>query len=140
MNAMRSPVCTCPASTACPPNQTMAAETMFMISIMAGIMNVITRLVNSCVFIKRVLASSKRASSNCSRPNARMTDRPVSVSRDTRFTRSMSFCMILNFGMATFISTTSTQPMMTTATMTIQPMERSVRAIMMMPPMAKIGA
>ena len=111
-----------------------------MISIMSGIMNVMTRFVNSCVFIRRVFASSKRASSCCSRPNARMTGRPVRISRDTRFTRSMSFCMILNFGMATFIKKTMTTPMATTAAMMIQPMDRSVRAIMMMPPMARMGA
>ena len=140
MNAMRSPVCRLPASMACPPNQMIPTDTRFMMSIMSGIMKVITRLVNSCVFIRRVLASSKRASSCCSRPNARMTGKPVSSSRDTRFTRSMSFCMILNFGMATFMSTPMITAMAATAAMMIQPMDRSVRAIMMMPPMARMGA
>ena len=140
MNAMRSPVWSVPASMAWPPNHTMPTDTRFMMSIMSGITNVMTRFVNSCVFIRRVLASSKRPSSCCSRLNALTTERPMSISRDTRFTRSMSFCMILNFGMATLMSTTRMSAIASTATMTIQPIERLVRAIMMTPPIARMGA
>ena len=52
----------------------------------------------------------------------------------------MSFCMILNFGIATFMRNSITTAMASTAATMIQPMERFVRAIMMMPPMAKMGA
>ena len=117
----------------------MATDTPFMMSIISGIMNVMTRFVNSCVRMSRVEASSKRASSNSSRSNARMTGRPVSISRATRFTRSMSFCIILNLGMATFMSTPMSAKMMTTATTMIQPMAAFVRVTMMMPPMARMG-
>ena len=118
----------------------MATETAFMISIMHGIMNVMTRLVNNCVRIRRVDAVSKRASSKSSRSNARMTDRPVRISRATRFTRSMSFCIILNFGMATFMSTPMRANTIATATTMIQPMDAFVRVIMTMPPTARMGA
>ena len=118
----------------------MSTDTPFMMSIISGIMNVMTRFVNSWVFMRRVLATSKRCSSKGWRSNARMTGRPVSISRDTRFTRSMSFCMILNLGMATFMSTTMSTPMTTTASTMIQLMARFVRDTMMMPPMARMGA
>ena len=118
----------------------MATDTRFIMSIMSGIMNVITRFVNSCVFMRRRFASSKRSSSCDSRPNARTTGMPVRISRDTRFTRSMSFCMILNFGIATFMRNSITTAMASTAATMIQPIERFVRAIMIMPPMAKMGA
>ena len=42
---------------------------------------------------------------------ARTTGMPVRISRDTRFTRSMSFCMILNFGIATFMRNSITTAM-----------------------------
>ena len=51
----------------------------------------------------------------------------------------MSFCMILNFGIATFMRNSITTAMASTAATIIQPIERFV-AIMMMPPMAKMGA
>ena len=123
-----------------PPNHTIATDTQFMMSIMHGIMNVMTRFVNSCVFMRLRLASSKRASSCFSRPNARTTGRPVNVSRATRFTRSMSFCMTLNFGMAAVNSTSTRASTATTATTMIHAIDTFVCVIMMMPPMPRIGA
>ena len=41
----------------------MSTDTPFMMSIISGIMNVMTRFVNSCVFMSLVEASSKRFSS-----------------------------------------------------------------------------
>ena len=54
-------------SMAWPPNQTISRLMPFMISVMAGIIKVMVRLVNSWVFIRSLLAASKRSSSNFSR-------------------------------------------------------------------------
>ena len=103
-------------------------------------MNVMALFVNSWVFINATFASSKRSSSNDCLPNARMTEMPLSISRDTRFTRSMSFCMILNFGMATAMRMNMTTKMAATAKAMIQLMEKFVLDTMNMPPTARMGA
>ena len=51
-NAIMSPTCICPASTPFAPNQTMAMEITFIISIIVGIMQVMTRLTKRLVFVK----------------------------------------------------------------------------------------
>ena len=86
------------------------------------------------------LAPSKRFCSNSWRSNARMTGKPVSISRATRFTRSMSFCMMRNFGMAKNIRKPTTVNRHTTASTMIQLMEALVVDTMRMPPMARMGA
>ena len=111
-----------------------------MISVMPGIMKVMVRLVNSWVFIRSLLAASKRSSSNFSRLNARMGMMPVKISRLTRFSRSTSFCMILNLGMATCISTNTSASSSATASTMIQDRPVSVPATRTMPPMPRIGA
>ena len=65
MNAIMSPVWMVPASMYEPPTHTISTDTAFITSIMAGIMNVMVRLVNSCVRYSAVLALSKRCSSYC---------------------------------------------------------------------------
>ena len=123
-----------------PPNQMISRLTPFMIRVMAGIMKVMVRLVNSWVRIRSRLAASKRCSSNCSRLKARMGMMPVRISRLTRFSRSTSFCMILNLGRATCISTNTSTISSTTASTMIQDSEVSVRDTRMMPPMPRMGA
>ena len=140
MNAIMSPVWMAPWSIAWPPTHTMSTLTAFMMSMIAGVMNVMTRLVNSWVRIRVPFASSKRLASNSCRSNARMTGRPVSISRATRFTRSMSFCMILNFGMATAMRMPIRTNRHATASTMTQPMETSVVDTMTMPPIARMGA
>ena len=76
-----------------------------MIIIIPGIIKVMTRLVNSIVFVRSLFATSKRSSSFFSLPKARMTERPVRISLDTRLILSTSFCINWNFGMATAINT-----------------------------------
>ena len=110
-----------------------------MTNIIVGIMNAMARFVNSCVRYSAVLALSKRSSSYCCRSNARTTDKPVSISRDTKFTRSISFCIILNFGMATAMSMPIMMAITTTASTMIQLIETFVCETMTIPPMARIG-
>ncbi len=105
INAVMAPTCILPASILCAPNQTIPTVSRFMISIIPGIINVITRLVNSIVFVSARFASSKRSSSRSSLLNARITESPVRISRATRLIPSTSFCISLNFGIVTDIST-----------------------------------
>ena len=105
-----APTCSVPASTRCAATQVIRTPSPLMTNIIDGIMKVMTRFVKSCVRIRSVLASSKRSSSVFSLPNARTTISPVRISLETRFSRSTSFCMLLNFGIA---STTSVRMMPT---------------------------
>ena len=111
-----------------------------MISIMAGIMIFMTRLVNSWVFIRFLLAVSNRSSSYFSRSKARMTESPVRISLATRFRRSTSVCIFLNLGIATARSVITSTKIATTATTMIQLSPVRVPATLMMPPMPMIGA
>ena len=116
MNAIMSPTCMTPSETPRAPNHTMRMVTQFITSIMSGIMKLMERLVNSCVSMSSRLASSKRPSSWACRPKARMGMRPSSISRATRFTRSMSRCMRLKRGMVRPTSTPTTAHTEMTAT------------------------
>ena len=140
MNAIISPTCMLPRSIALPPNQTMSRLVPFMMSVINGIMATIVRLVNSWVFIRSVLALSKRFSSNSSRLNARMGIMPVRISRLTRFSRSTKTCICLNFGMATFIKTAMSASSAATATKMIHSSPVLPLATCIMPPMPKMGA
>ena len=100
INAVKAPTCMFPASILCAPTHTIPMESRFISIIIPGIMNVMTRLVNNMVFVRLRFASSNRSSSFSSRPNARMTERPVKISLDTRLILSTNFCISLNFGMA----------------------------------------
>ena len=70
-----------------------------------GVLKVMTRLVNSIVFVRSLFATSKRSSSFFSLPKARMTERPVRISLDTRLILSTNFCINWNFGIVTAINT-----------------------------------
>ena len=105
-----------------------------------GIINVITRFVKSCVRVSSRFASSNRFSSSFSRPNALITLRPVSISRDTRFTLSTSVCMILNFGIAMPTSVNINTRIAITATAIIHSIPDFVFATFMIPPIPTIGA
>ena len=76
-----------------------------MIIIIPGIIKVMTRLVNNIVFVRFLFATSKRSSSFFSLPNARITERPVKISLDTRLILSTNFCINWNFGIVTAINT-----------------------------------
>ncbi len=99
-----------------------------MTNIIPGIIRFITRLVNNCVFIKLRFAASKRSSSLFSLPNARMTDKPVKISRETRFKPSTNFCIILNLGIATETSNSTNPTITITASAMIHPMPAPVCA------------
>ena len=98
MNAVIAPTCIVPSSILCAPNQTIPTVSTFIIIIMPGIIKVMTRLVNSVVPVSSRFAVSKRSSSLSSLPNARITESPVRISRETRLMLSTSFCIFLNFG------------------------------------------
>ena len=118
------------------PTQTIKTVMPFIISIIAGIIKDMALLVNSCVFIKSLLAASKRSSSCFSLLKARITGIPVRISLATRFSRSTSFCIILNFA----ISTITRQKMVPTATAIIQVIEVFVCSTLIMPPIPMMGA
>ena len=109
-------------------------------SIMAGIITVITRLVNNWVFIRFVLATSNRSSSCFSRLKARITGIPVRISLDTRFSRSTRSCIFLNFGMAMDINRSTSAIIEATATTIIQLMPVFVCSTLNTPPIPMIGA
>ncbi len=117
----------------------MATLVAFITSCMAGIMKVIARLVKSWVESSSVLARAKRSSSWASRPKARMTGRPVRISRETRFSLSMSFCMRRNFGIATTMSRPMMRNTAATESAMTHAMEMLVRATITMPATAKMG-
>ena len=113
---------------------------LYMISIITGIMKVMTRLTNRLVLVRSRFALSKRSSSVFSRPNARMTDSPVRISRETRFTLSTSTCIFWNFGIAIAISTPTIPRITSTASTMTQPMPAPVCTTFRTPPMPRIGA
>ena len=103
INAVIAPTCILPLSILCAATHTIRTVSPYMIKVMQGIINVMTRLVNNIVFVSFLLALSKRSSSFFSLPNARITESPVRISLETKLTPSTSFCINLNFGMATTI-------------------------------------
>ena len=110
-----------------------------MTRVISGDMQTMSLPVYNCVFIRSMLASSKRFFSKSSLEKARITDTPVRISRDTRFILSTSFCIILNFGMDNLIRMNTSAIIVTTATTISQFRPVSVVEIMMIPPIARIG-
>jgi len=140
MNAIISPTCMRPMSIPFAPIHTISTVIAFIMSIIAGIIMDMTRLVKSCVDISSLFALSNLSSSCFSLLNALMTIVPVSISRDTKFTRSTRLCILLNLGMATTISTSTSESTAPTATPIIQPIPVSVPITFMIPPIPIIGA
>lgn len=99
-----------------------------------------TRLTNRLVLVKFRLALSNRSSSCFSVLNARMTGSPVRISRVTRLSLSTSFCMRLNFGMATANSTSTIAMIASTATPMIQAIDELVFITLITPPTPMMGA
>ena len=128
MKAVIFPTCRSPLSIRWALTHIMSTTRQFIINIMPGIIKVITRLVNSCVFFKFSLAISKRSSSVFSLTKALITESPVKISLETRFRLSTSVCMSLNLGIAIETSR-STNPIITsTAIAIIHPMPAPVCA------------
>ena len=69
-----------------------------------------------------------------------MTDRPVRISRETRFTLSTSTCISLNLGIAMDISTPTIPRITRTARTMTQPMPAPVCTTFRIPPTPRIGA
>ena len=94
-------------------------ERPYMMIIRNGDSEIMVRLTKSWFLYRSVLALSNLCSSVSSRPNARMTCMPVSISLDTAFSASMRLCIILNLGMAMAnITDTRSSIAMTPVTMT----------------------
>ena len=138
--AIMSPTCMVDSAMACPPTHMMSSVTRFMTSIMIGIVMLITRWVKRFVRVRSSFALSKRASSNFSFVNARTTSIPLKFSRLTRFNRSVKRCKLLNFGIATFKSTTTRHSSTMTASAMIQLSETLFCSAKIMPPTPMIGA
>ena len=101
MKAIMSPTCIDEVSICCAPIQMIASDRPFISSIMKGNITTMTRLMKSIVPVRSRLAVSNRCSSWACRLKARITIMPERLSRLTRFRRSISCWMILNFGTAT---------------------------------------
>ena len=138
--AIMSPTCMVDSAMACPPTHMMSSVTRFMMSIMIGIVMLITRWVKRFVRVRSSFALSKRASSNFSFVNARTTSMPLKFSRLTRFNLSVKRCKLLNFGIATFKSTTTRHSSTMTASAMIQLSETLFCSAKIMPPTPMIGA
>ena len=139
-NAIISPTCIWPASIPLAPNHTIMMEMIFIISIMVGIIQVMTRFTNKLVLVKSQFALSKRFSSYFSVENARITGRPVRISRVTRLSLSTSFCITLKRGMAIQNSTITRVSTAATPTAIIQVIEVLVPSTLITPPIPRIGA
>ena len=135
-----SPVIIVPLSTPLAPNQMIKILTIFIINIIIGIINVITRLVNKVLFANAVFASAKRFSSCFSVEKARITGKPVKISLVTKFNRSINFCIKLNFGIATTINTNTIIKIVPTAAAIIQAISTFVFNTLITPPIPRIGA
>ena len=140
INAVMAPTCMLPLSILCAATHMISTLIPYMINVIRGIINVITRFVKSIVLVSALLASSKRSSSFFSRPNARITERPVRISLDTRLTLSTSFCISLNLGIATTISTITIPIIISTASAIIHSMPAPVCITLKIPPTPSIGA
>ena len=139
-NAVRSPTWMVPRSTLPAPTHTISTDTPFMMNIITGIMMDMVRFVNSWVSYRSLLAFSNRFSSCASRLKARIGMMPVNSSLDTRFKRSTSVCIFLNFGMATASRIPISADSAITATTMIQLIPDLVRITFTMPNAARIGA
>ena len=126
INAVIVPTCIVPSSIRPAATHTIPRVIQYIIIDMPGIINVITRFVKSCVLVSIRFASSNLFSSSFSRPNALITLRPVSISLDTRFTRSTKDCIILNFGIAIPTSVNTNIIIAATATTITHSMPESV--------------
>ena len=140
MKAIMSPTCMLPASMLPAPTHRISTHTPFMASIIMGIMPPMSRPTNSWVLRSAVEAASKRSSSRFWVTNARMTGRPVRVSRMTRFTRSICSCIRLKRGRPSAKSTPTMASTSATPTAMTHAMERLVSSARMMPPTPRIGA
>ena len=140
INASISPTCRFPRSMPFAPNHTIIRVIPFIMNIISGIMKFIILPVKSWVSIRSLFALSNRFSSYFSRLKARITDTPVRISLDTRFSRSTSFCIILNLGIAICMRSRTISMMTRTATPMIHPIPVRVPATLMIPPIPMIGA
>ena len=140
INAVMVPTCIEPLSILPAATHTIPSVMQYMIMDIPGIIKVMTRFVNSCVRVSSRLASSNRFSSSFSRPKALITERPVRISRETRFTLSTRVCIILNLGIAMPTSVKIKTMMATTAIAITHSMPDLVCATLMIPPIPTIGA
>ncbi|MPM79818.1 hypothetical protein SDC9_126860 [bioreactor metagenome] len=122
------------------PIQTMNTVVRFMMSIISGIMLAIERFTNRLVSARLRLAALKRSSSNRCVLNARMTSMPSRFSRETKFNRSISFCMLCIFGITTINAVMMTASMARIAMPIIQVMEVLSSSALIRPPTPSIGA
>ena len=140
INAVIEPTCITPLSILCAATHTIPTERQFIISIITGIINVMTLFVKSIVLVSSLFALSNLSSSFFSLPNALITDKPVSISLDTKLTLSTSFCICLNLGMAIDIRRSTKPTITSTASAITHPMPAPVDITFNTPPTPSIGA
>ena len=139
INAVMAPTCNVPSSILWAATHSISMLTQNIRSIRSGIMKVMTLFTKSMVFVRSLFASSNLSSSFFSLPKALITGIPVSISLDTRFTRSTSFCMTLNLGIAMTIRVPIRTIIAMTDTTIIHPICAPVFITFIIPPTARIG-
>ena len=122
INAVIVPTSITPWSIFFAATQIIRTETPFITNISAGIINDMALFVKSITLVRLPLASSNLSSSFFSLLKALITERPVKISLEIRLTLSTNFCIILNLGIATTIST----PMIHTTTATARTIVHSI--------------
>ena len=139
-NAIMSPTCMLASATWCAPVHKISRDRPFKSSIITGIMMTMTRLTNSMVPVRSLLALSKRFCSNSCLLKARMTIIPDRFSRITRLSRSIRPWMLLNLG-TEIEYTINTRP---SSTATASAMIHHIVGFLLMaritPPMPMMGA
>ena len=139
MNAVREPTSTSPASTRWPPNHSTAAVARCRIIVITGPSSTKSRPISTEVRASAPLASVNRSASWRSRTNARTTRMPVTCSRITPLTASISSCMRRNSGIRRATMTPTITSSTGTETHTSQDSPGSSCTAMRMPPTAMIG-
>ena len=140
IKAIMSPTWIPPFATWCAPIQTTSKQIPFMIKVIAGIKNTITRFVNNCVLLTSIFALSKRFFSKSSVPKALITVMPFKFSLATKFSLSINFCIILNLGIAMTKMTPTNKNSSPQAKAIIQLIEGDVFTAIAVPPIAITGA
>ena len=136
---MSEPRSISPASIRWPPNHSTATVERFRTTITTGKSAAIQRPTYSETSVSSSLATAKRARSNGSRTNARITRMPPSCSRITWLMRSSRFCARRNAG-SVLATTNATAPASSgTATATSHDRPTSSRRAMTTPPTIMIG-
>ena len=140
IKAIISPTCKLDSAIWCAPTQMISNIIPFIMTIINGIITANIRPMNNVVFVSSRLTFSNLSSSKSCVTKARMTISPDRFSLETKFKRSMSSWIFLNFGTAIANKTEISPNRMITASAMIQDIETLLSKARMIPPIPMIGA